>query len=277
MTLPTFLGIGAPRAGTTWLHTLLASHPDVYMPTVRKEIRFFDLYYERGLGWYESFFCSREEAERYRGIGEISPQYLIGEACPQRIASTLPDCRLIVILRHPVDRAYSQYGFFVQRRNYRRSFEEFVRERPRALEKGFYSHYLHRYLRYFDRDRILTLVSEIAFADVAGTKASLAAFLGLDADRFPASAGRRRENTSTVPEHRSLYGLVARTGRRLRAWHLEPLVDLVTRSRVPAILGKGRPLPPLDPELKQRLGRRYDEELDELERCMRIDLSSWRA
>ena len=47
MTLPTFLGIGVPRAGTTWLHTLLASHPDVYLPTKRKEIRFFDRHHEQ--------------------------------------------------------------------------------------------------------------------------------------------------------------------------------------------------------------------------------------
>ena len=60
MTLPTFLGIGVPRGGTTWLHTTLISHPDVYMPTRRKEVRFFDRYYERGLGWYETFFCAPE-------------------------------------------------------------------------------------------------------------------------------------------------------------------------------------------------------------------------
>ena len=64
MTLPTFLGIGVQRAGTTWLHTLLNSHPDVYMPTHRKEIRFFDRYYERGLSWYEEFFCPAQELQR---------------------------------------------------------------------------------------------------------------------------------------------------------------------------------------------------------------------
>ena len=55
MPLPTFIGIGVQRGGTTWLHTLLGSHPSVYMPTLRKEIRFFDLYYTQGLGWLKLF------------------------------------------------------------------------------------------------------------------------------------------------------------------------------------------------------------------------------
>ena len=59
MTLPTFLGIGVLRGGTTWLHELLVSHPDVYVPARCKETYFFDLYYERGLEWYEGLFPPR--------------------------------------------------------------------------------------------------------------------------------------------------------------------------------------------------------------------------
>ncbi len=277
MTLPTFLGIGAPRAGTTWLNTLLGSHQDVYTPTLRDEIRFFDEHYQRGLGWYERLFCPPEEAPRYRAIGEISPSYLECEACPERILGALPDGQLIVILRHPIGRAYSQYGFFVQRRNFRGSFEEFLAERPRALERGFYSRYLERYLRYFDRSRILALVFEDAFADVPQTRKILAHFLDIDEDRFPPAAGSDKVNPSSIPNLRSLSGFVGKTGRQLRRWHLEPVVDLVMRTRIPAILFKGDPLPPLDDGLKRRLSLGYRDEFDELERLMQIDLSCWRA
>ena len=67
MTLPTFVGIGVPRAGTTWLHTLLEGHPQVYLPTRRKEVRFFDRHFEHGPDWYEGFFCPPDEAARYAG------------------------------------------------------------------------------------------------------------------------------------------------------------------------------------------------------------------
>ena len=277
MTLPTFLGIGAPRAGTTWLNTLLASHPDVYMPTLRDEVRFFDQYYGRGLGWYERLFCPPEQADRFRAIGEISPQYLECDECPERIFSVLPRSKLIVILRHPVNRAYSQYGFFVQRRNYRGTFEEFLTDRPRALERGFYSRYLKRYLRYFDRERILALVFEEAFSDISATKRTVSSFLDIAADRFPASAGSAQVNASSIPRRRSLYGFVAKTGRQLRRWHLEPLVDLVMRTSVQQVLARGDSLPPLDEGSKRRLSRRYRDEFDELERCMQIDLRCWRT
>jgi len=276
MTLPTFLGIGAPRAGTTWLNTLLASHPNVYTPTLRDEINFFDQYYERGLGWYETLFPPPEQADKYQDIGEISPQYLECDECPERIFTTLPKSKLIVMLRHPVNRAYSQYGFFVQRRNYRGSFEDFLAARPRALERGFYSRYLKRYLRYFDGSQILALLFENAVVDIFKTKKTLADFLDIDVDKFPASAGSGKVNTSSVPTFQFLYGIVAKTGRQLRRWHLEPVVDFVMRTSIQRVLAKGSSLPPLNGELKRQLSQTYQDEFDELEECLQIDLSCWR-
>jgi hypothetical protein len=276
MTLPTFLGIGVQRGGTTWLHTLLASHPDIYMPTRRKEIRFFERYYERGTSWYSTFFCPPEQADSYRAIGEISTQYYDCEACPQRIFTTLPQSKLIIMLRHPVNRAYSQYGFVVQRRNYRGSFKEFLASRPVALEKGFYSRYLKQYLRYFDRSQILTLVFEDVFTDIFKTKKTIADFLDIAVDKFPESGTNGKVNASTVPTHQSLYGFVVKTGRRLRKRNLEPVVDFVMRLGIQRILSKGNSLQPLDGELKKQLSQLYQGEFEELEQCMQIDLSSWR-
>lgn len=276
MTLPTFLGIGVQRGGSTWLHTLLASHPDVYMPTIRKEIRFFDRYYENGLGWYEEFFCPSEESSKYRAIGEISPEYYECEECPERIHHTFPEIKMIMMLRHPISRAYSQYGFNVQRRNYKGSFEEFLATRPKALEKGFYSRYLKQYLQFFDRKQFLPLVFEDVFTDISKTKNKVADFLEISADKFPASENREKVNASTVPTHQSLYGFVVKTGRKLRKRNLEPVVDFVMRLGIQRFLSKGEPLQPLDKELKKRLSQVYYDEFDELEKCLQIDLSSWR-
>ena len=276
MTLPTFLGIGVQRGGSTWLHTLLASHPDVYMPTRRKEIRFFDRYYENGLGWYESFFCPPEDASKYAAIGEISPEYYECDECPERIYNTSPEIKMIMMLRHPVSRAYSQYGFNVQRRNFKGSFENFLATRPRALEKGFYSRYFKNYLRYFDRSQFLPLLFEDVFVDLPKTKNIIADFLDINANKFPSSDSNRKVNASTVPNHQSLYGFVVKTGRKLRKKNLEPVVDFVMRLGIQRFLSKGAPLQPLDNELKKRLSQAYYEEFDELEKCLQIDLSSWR-
>ena len=276
MTLPTFLGLGAPRSGTTWLNTLLASHPDVYTPTLRDEINFFDQYYGRGLSWYETLFPQPEHADRYQAIGEISPQYLACDECPDRIFKTLPASKLIVMLRHPVNRAYSQFGFYVQRRNYRGSFEDFLAARPGALKRGFYSRYLKRYLGYFDRTQILALIFEEAVNDIFKTKKTLADFLHIAVDKFPPHAGSAKVNPSSVPTFQFLSGCVAMTGCQLRKWHLEPVVDFVMRTSIPRILARGRSLPPLDEKLKQRLSHLYQDEFDELEQCMELDLICWR-
>lgn len=275
MTLPTFLGIGVPRGGTTWLHTLLTSHPDVYMPTQRKEIQFFNRYYERGVGWYETFFCPAEQANQYKAIGEISTQYYDCEKCPERLFTILPDSKLIIMLRHPVDRAYSQYGFVVQRRNYRGSFEDFLATRPKALEKGFYSRYLKHYLRYFDRDKILALLFEDVFIDIQKTQQAIANFLGIAADKFPSTVARGKVNASSVPAFQSFYGFVVKTGRRLRRHDLEPVVDFIKRLGIDHILAKGNAIPPLNKAVKKNLAQWYQDEFDELEQCLRIDLSSW--
>jgi len=276
MTLPTFLGIGVPRGGTTWLHTLLDSHPDVYMPTRRKEVRFFERYYDRGLSWYETFFCPAEEADRYRAIGEISTQYYDCEECPERIFNTLPKVKMIIMLRHPVSRAYSHYGFSVQRRNYRGSFEDFLATRSGALEKGFYSRYLKRYLRYFDRNQILAVIFEEAFVDLFKTQKTIADFLDIAVDRFPSSVSSGKVNASSVPTFQSLYGFVVKTGRRLRKRNLEPVVDFVKRLGIDRIMQKGSSLSPLNEGLKKQLSQFYQDEFDELEQCLQIDLSRWR-
>ena len=277
MTLPTFVGIGVPRGGTTWLHTFLAGHPDVYVPARRKEIRFFDRHYEKGLPWYESFFPPPDERDRYRALGEISPQYLYDPACPERIASSLPGAKLILTLRHPVSRAYSQYGFTVQRRNYRGSFEEFLAERPSALEKGFYSRYIRGYLRVFERPRLLPLVFEEIFADVDLTRRRLADFLEVGVDGFEAGAGGTKVNASTVPSMGRTSGLAVTVGRRLRRWRLEQVVDFGRRAGVQQVIARGSALPRLDEETKHELGGRFAEEFEELESCLGIDLSVWRA
>lgn len=274
MTLPTFLGIGVARGGTTWLHTLLSGHPDVFMPTRRKEVRYFDRHHDEGLDWYASFFCPSTEASRYAAIGEISPQYFYCDACPKRIEAAIPDAKLLVMLRHPVDRAYSHYGFVVQRRNFHGSFEDFLAARPTMLEKGFYSRSLDRYLDHFDRERILVLVFERAVRDDGASKRALADFLNLPIDRFPGSVGR--VNASTVPRFGALSSLAVTTGRRLRKTRLESVVDLGARIGGRRALTKGTALPRLDPALRERLSGQFGSEFDELQDRFEIDVSCWR-
>ena len=165
MTLPNFLVIGAQRAGTSLLHQILLAHPDVYVPAQRKEVHYFDRYFERGDEWYQSYFPAAGAAGRYRAIGEITPDYLATEEAPVRIHALLPACRMIAILRNPVDRVYSWYQHARRSRNERRDFATFLHEEPAALCSGLYHRHLQSYLALFPREALLVLLYEELLRD----------------------------------------------------------------------------------------------------------------
>jgi hypothetical protein len=106
--LPNFVIIGAPRSGTTSLAHSLSQHPEVFVTMQVKELHFFDTNFDRGLDWYRQQF-SGADAAAAKAAGEATPTYMYDETAMSRMAETVPDARLIAILRNPVDRAYSHY------------------------------------------------------------------------------------------------------------------------------------------------------------------------
>jgi hypothetical protein len=164
-----------------------------------KEVHFFDLNYWRGADWYRSFFPRRDD----RLAGEATPYYLFHPAVPERIRETIPDARLVVLLRNPVDRAYSHYKKMrlmnIERRSFRKALaaeegrlageEERLLADPRYRSKhhrrhayvarGLYVDQLERWFAVFPRDRFLVLFSEDYFARPAEVYAEALDFLGL--------------------------------------------------------------------------------------------------
>ncbi|MBN1200486.1 MAG: sulfotransferase [Anaerolineae bacterium] len=116
LTLPDFLGIGAPRAGTTWLDRNLRAHPALFLPDM-KELHYFDRRYD-GLLY---FYTRRFRAGRARIKGEVTPAYsILPVERIQFIRAILPDVRLILILRNPVERSWSEAVYNLKRGGYAR-------------------------------------------------------------------------------------------------------------------------------------------------------------
>ncbi len=103
--LPEFLGVGVQKGGTTTLQSLLEQHPGTFLPAA-KELHYFSLHYALGEDWYREQFAQADAQQR---CGEITPYYLFHPLAPARIQALLPQARLIVLLRDPVERALSQY------------------------------------------------------------------------------------------------------------------------------------------------------------------------
>jgi hypothetical protein len=222
--LPGFLIIGAPRAGTTTLFHHLRQHPDVAQPRGGdpavawiKELHFFDEKYWRGLDWYRSFFpleAARRLARRRGGdlvAGEATPYYLFHPAVPERVAASLPDVRLVALLRDPIERAYSHYQLMVRTGREKHSFADAIaleeerlaarkemgvgeaqgahgdtggrahhHHRHRAyFGRGLYAGQLERWLAHFPREQLLVLRTEDMLERPGDVYAETLAFLGL--------------------------------------------------------------------------------------------------
>ena len=275
--LPTFLGIGVPRSGTTWLHELLQAHPEVYVPKHRKEIHFFDRNYERGIGWYEKFFPSDVQANKYRAIGEITPCYLYDDHCLQRILKMPSITKLIVILRNPIDRAYSHYGCFIRDGICSGPFEDCITQHPKIIQQSFYSDHLKKYLRHFKRDHMLVLIHEQTVAgSFSKAKETLGRFLGIDAERFSSTAGIKKVNSSDIPDAHSAYIFCAKFGERLKDMDLDYIVSLSKRLGIRQLFGKRTSLPQMSKETRQHLKELYIPEIRKLESLLSINLECWK-
>ena len=174
---PDFVGIGAQKAGTTWWDDLIDAHPDVYRrPGVHKERHFFGRFAtgafgERDVTDYHGWFA------RPPGTygGEWTPDYLAQPWAAPLVARAAPEARLLVLLRHPVDRFVS--GLAHAERDGTTHGGEVVTD---AFGRGLYAAALDPWLRSFARERVLVLQYERCRDDPAGELARTYRFLGLD-------------------------------------------------------------------------------------------------
>jgi hypothetical protein len=273
---PEFLVIGAQRAGTTWLDQRLRAHPDIYLPGRRKELHYFDRYYERGAEWYESFFPNGQAAARYRRIGEITPKYLYDPAVPARIRNDLPGCRMIAILRNPVDRAYSQYALAVRDDGEQRPFLEYASANPDVLQRGYYGRQLRRYHDHFAPGQLLVLIFEEVMAAPEEALRKVASFLDVDAAPFQAVSTSERVNASYRPRYTRVRAAAQRVGEFLRERDLDWFVNVAKELGIPHMFGNAGSLPPLSPETRRRLASEFEDDVASLETLLGRDLPAWK-
>jgi len=209
MRLPDFLCLGTQKGGTTSLHKLLQQHPQVYLPTC-KEVHYFSLHDQQGADWYAAHFQAADASQR---CGDITPYYLFHPRAPQRIQELLPQAKLIVLLRDPVERALSQV-FHAQRLGFEplelhaalaAEAERLAGAHERLQQPGSadYSHQKHSYVarsrydkqlrRYealFPPEQLLVLRSEDLFAQPDRLWPQIQRFLGLNPLPLPAPLAR---------------------------------------------------------------------------------------
>ncbi len=247
------------------------------MPTIIKDVRYFDLHYDSGPDWYQQFFPPDDEAANYKAIGEFTAAYLFCEECPKRIYEDLNNPKLLLMLRNPVDRTFSQYNHAARYRNYQGSFEQFLIDRPGVTQGSHYSKFIKRYQAYFGPDQMLILLFDRVFKDVDQTRKTVADFLEIDPDAFPENAGKEVVNKSFLPRYRSLYALIAKGAHKIQDQRIYWPVYMAKKMGVKQFLSvEGGKSEPMNSETRKALQAQFDEEVSALETLLQTDLSSWR-
>lgn len=174
--LPEILVVGSMRSGSSSLFEFLADHPDVAKPS-RKEMHFFDLNFHRGENWYRAYFPVRRSALTV----DASPSYLVHTRAADRAHQTVPDARVIALLRDPVARAWSHFRLRRAKGTEKRTFHDLVEEEANGetnalcafghvsdisiVGAGLYAAQLWPWFNEFGRDRVLVVKAEQLFGD----------------------------------------------------------------------------------------------------------------
>lgn len=232
--LPDFIIGGAPKCGTTSLHFILGQHPDVGIPD--NEIHYFDaddpivhpdfLFVDGGrLEWFDVQDPAGRNLEWYRTrfdacrdapcIGEDSTTYLFSAAAPERIRDTLPDVKMVFLLRDPVRRAHSQYWHLMRTARLSCSFEEAISAHPSIILGSTYAPHLRRYLAAFGPEQVKIQIFEDFREDAQRFIDETTDYLGLSP--LPLDEARTWFNRSTYPQWPRVHRAANRIGRHLIA------------------------------------------------------------
>jgi hypothetical protein len=291
--VPSFLIVGAPKCGTTALADYLGQHPSVYV-SEPKEPTFFEREYDRGLDFYRDTYFRGWAGEPATGEARVYNLYL--DYVPERIRESLPEAKLIAILRNPVDRVFSQWWHRVTRAHEPRSFDELVEEelsriaregplpldadpaswcrnlfpntagpqREPYVEVGYYARQLERYRALFPGEQIRVVFHDELARAPARLVHDLLRFLDVDPNGGEVDFGRR--NAARRRQRGRLAGRLARASWRLGVNRIMP--DAMRSGVARVLAGKTVERPPMSQAAAERLARHYRRHDDDLERLL---------
>jgi hypothetical protein len=271
---PSFLVVGPPRTGTTWVHKVLNPHANLPSPT--KETRFFDLHYQKGWRWYRSHFPSIHPD---RPTGEVAPTYFASAEARERIAESIPRAKLIFIFRNPVQRVVSLYRL---KRAYGMipwSLDEALERDPELLASSRYATHLREWQRLFPPEQLQINIYDDLRRSPQMFMDRLTDFIEAPRIRLSSKDLDRAHTTDRMTEPRSY--LLTRTATAAadwcKAWKLDNIVSAVRESRLmKLILGGGTPFPSISGETVERIGNILQPEVESLEVILGRDLSAWK-
>jgi hypothetical protein len=236
---PDFVIVGATKSATTWLQRNLQQHSAVFMPGT--ETHYFSWYFERGPAWYGAFFAP---AAAHQIVGEKSTSYLDHPEAAQRLREALPEVRLIMQLRNPVERVWAHYCMDFRRGEVSGDADRHLRAGPdgeRLRAGGLYFRHVSRFFELFPREQLCVTLYDDLDREPAGVLSRIRAHVGL---------------ASAAPA-------------------IEPVGDGARRRRTRSARARPARYPELSDAIRDGLRSYYENDIRALSQLLGRDLSSW--
>lgn len=286
------VAIGAAKAGTTTLFELMRQHPAVAVTSVKETNFFFDdAKFLNGFSWFLDTYYPNSTDKRV--LFEADPAYMCSRKSLERIKACDPHARIVMMLRNPAERAFSQWLYHAQMGRTAESFAEAIDQEPSRItdgppsvnrwgyvERGRYGKYLRQLYEVFPPEQTYCIVFEHFMRDQGGEFRRFIGWLGLP----PVGIEATHENSTGRPRSillaRMMYDEKLRGWRRalgklfrgeLKRW----VIESVNRLNVVSYTSLDRPR--LDPKLRRRILRDLEPDIALTERLTGLDLSIWRS
>lgn len=286
-----FIGIGAPKSGTSWLWEMLRQHPDIFIPE-KKELHYFNIEamgdskyqnpnYSKPFEYYLEHF---EKATANQICGEITPAYLVSRTAPKKISELCSDVKLIAILRNPIERSYSDFLYRKQMGwiSPKTSFEIACKQHPEILTCSEYASDLKRYFEFFSKENILILFHDDLIKSPEQLLLNVEIFLRVK-EFVPENLLMRSNETGNAK-----YPLLNRTSALaqnfLRRLHFQHVLTFIKASWLGKILQRSiyQTTPAqnkqrISAEERSQLLRYFNDDIAELELLTNRNLGNWKA
>ena len=291
--MPNFLIVGAAKSGTTSLYHYLSQHPDIFMP-MWKELSFFigdphgPLHKVKKPEYYYRVFSNVKNQSR---VGEASTSYLYDQIAPQRIKEILGKIKILILLRNPVDMAYSLYNHQVRREGETlRSFEFALAEEDNRRKnimfrkkcygwhanyyyyhRGLYFKQVKRYLDAFGQDNVLIFLFDELINDALAVAQRAFRFLVVDDTYVPdIKVHNPAGKILDIPKFWEDSGLFQKT--------ISFVFSKNILKKIPHLMRNidQKPPQPINPATAQQLAERFYDDICRLEKLINKDLSSWK-
>jgi len=291
--MPNFLIVGAAKSGTTSLYHYLSQHPDIFMPRW-KELSFFSrdpfgpLHKVKKPEYYYKVFA---RASNQFAVGEASTSYLYDESAPRQIKKLLGTIKIIIVLRNPVDMAYSLYNHQVRREGETlNTFESALAAEDNRRKnitfrkksygwhanyyyyhRGLYFKQVKRYLEAFGKNNVLILLFDELMCNSAAVAQKAFRFLGVNDTFMPIiKVHNPAGKILNIPRFWEDSGLFQKTISFVFSKNLIKKIPHLLRN-----IGR-KPPPPINPATAHKLAERFHYDICRLEKLIDKDLSSWK-